>query len=221
MARNRRGMEEEDQELNLAPIMNLVIILIPMLLLSVVFLQIGVINITMPNIAMGPPSEVKEEPDEKPLNLTVTVNPKGFWVAAQDAVLPEQPGCPKPGPTICLEKQSVDVEAKFEQARKAIDAGNLGRGEELLKEAMTAYNWRELYNMLVKIKKEFPKETVIKLTADPNIPYAMLVRVMDIARFRLQKDSYAANSAFWSAEYKKAGSNPELLFSDPALSVAK
>ena len=48
MARRSKRIEQENQELNLAPIMNMVIILIPLLLLSVVFLKVGVINITAP-----------------------------------------------------------------------------------------------------------------------------------------------------------------------------
>ena len=39
MARSKR-MAEEEQDLNLAPIMNMVVILIPLLLLSVVFVKV-------------------------------------------------------------------------------------------------------------------------------------------------------------------------------------
>lgn len=52
MARSKR-MAEEEQDLNLAPIMNMVVILIPLLLLSVVFVKVAVINITAPKLSVG------------------------------------------------------------------------------------------------------------------------------------------------------------------------
>ena len=68
MARNKRDSTDEIKELDLTPIMNMVVILIPLLLLSMVFLEVGVINITAPKLSVGPstPTEI-EEPD--PLGL--------------------------------------------------------------------------------------------------------------------------------------------------------
>ena len=220
MARGRRQIEEQ-AELNLAPIMNMVVILIPLLLLSVVFLNVGVINITAPKLAMGPPSDTPP-PDEPPLNLTVAVSGKGFRLAATGAVLPEMAGCPVPGPTICLEQQSVDVPAKFARARSELAGGKLQSGEAAMDEALAAYNWKELYNQLVRIKGQYKDETIVNISADPDVPYAAIVRVMDIARFRLDKDSYSKTSEFWAAQYKKGGgSKYEELFPDPVLSVAQ
>src|SRR5699024_6788058 len=125
MARSKRESTDEIPELDLLAFMNMVVILIPMLLLSVVFVQVGVINITAPKLSMGPPSSTPPEtPDEEPLNLTVAVNAKGFRIAAKSAQLPAQDGCPTTGPTICLAKQEVDVAAKFQAARSAFAKGN-------------------------------------------------------------------------------------------------
>lgn len=219
MARGRKDISVE-QDLDLAPIMNMVVILIPLLLLSVVFLKVGVINITAPKLSMGPPSDTPP-PEEEPLNLTVAVSAKGFRLAATGAVLPEQPGCPVPGPTICLEDQNVDVAAKYDEARKQISAGSVPQGEAELSNAMAAYNWKELYNQLVRIKTKYKDETIINISADPDVPYAAIVRVMDVARFQLEKDSYSKSSDFWSAQYKKEGQNYAELFPDPVLSVAQ
>lgn len=219
MARNRKDIDVE-QELNLAPIMNMVVILIPLLLLSVVFLQVGVINITAPKLSMGPPSDAPP-PEEEPLNLTVAVSSKGFRLAATGAVLPEMAGCPVPGPTICLEEQSVDVAAKLDKARQAFAAGNTQDGEAEMNAAAEAYNWKELYNQLVRIKNQYKDETIINISADPDIPYAFIVRVMDVARFKLEKESYSKNSDFWGAQYAKGAQTYEELFPDPVLSVAQ
>jgi biopolymer transport protein ExbD len=221
MARQPRDEEKVSTDLDLAPFMNMVVILIPLLLLSVVFIKIGVINITAPKLSMGPPSEEKPDPDEKPLNLTVAISSKGFHLGAQDASQPEMAGCPKPGPTICLEKQDVDVSAKFKAARSAFQNGNTEVGTKALQDAVDAYNFRELYNMLAKVKGNFPDETVVKLSGDPDVPYAVLVRVMDVARYKLDKDSYNKTSAFWKADYKKKGTNYTELFNDPVLTIAQ
>lgn len=220
MARGKRQDISIAQDLDLAPIMNMVVILIPLLLLSVVFLKVGVINITAPKLSMGPPSDTPP-PDEPPLNLTVAVNAKGFRIGATGAILPEMVGCPVPGPTICLETQSVDVGAKYAKARTDLAGGNSGQAEAELDAALGAYNWKELYSQLVKIKNQYKDETIINISADPDVPYAAIVRVMDVARFKLEKDSYSKTSEFWAAQYAKGGAGYEELFPDPVLSVAQ
>jgi len=220
MAR-KRTQENINQELNLAPIMNMVVILIPLLLLSIVFLEVGVINITAPKLSVGPATSEPPPDDKKPLNLTVTVQAKGFTIAASEAVLQPRPGCPTQGPTICLSKQNVDVAAKFQRARDAFAGGSLAVGEGEMKEALDAFNWPELYNQLVRIKAEYPDETIIKISADPDTPYAAIVRLMDVSRFRLEKDSYSQPSEFWTAQYRSSGASPDELFPDPILAIAQ
>ena len=222
MARVHRE-KEEDQELNLAPIMNMVVILIPLLLLSAVFVEVSVINITAPKLAVGAPS-AEPPPDEKPLNLTVTVGAKGFYIAAEGGNLPPVGSCPQGGATVCLKSdKNIDVSAKFAEARTAMANGvSMDDGEKIVREGLAAYNWRELYNQLVKIKKQFPKETIINLSADPDIPYAAVVRLMDVARFQLEEDEYADDTAFWNATPKKRADNAyQDLFNDPVLSIAQ
>ena len=221
MARNRRSSDDETPDLNLAPIMNMVVILIPLLLLSVVFLKVGVININAPKLSIGPPSEEPPPETEEPLNLTVAVSAKGFRLGATGAILPELPGCPVPGPTICLEKTDAKVGMMLENARNKLVAGDTQGGEAEMSQAMAAYNWKELYNQLARIKGQYPDETLINITADPDIPYALIVRVMDVSRFKLEKDSYKDTTAFWSAPYKKGAKTNDLLFPDPVLAVVQ
>ncbi|MFU8802805.1 MAG: biopolymer transporter ExbD [Bradymonadaceae bacterium] len=220
MARRPKGREELQQDdLNLAPMMNLVIILIPLLLMSVVFLEVGVINITAPTLSVGAPTDEKPPPDEEPLNLTLAISADGIRIAATGAVLPARDGCPPQGPTLCLGDSTVDVTAKFEEARRFMAQGSQEQGEASLDEALAAYNFRDLYNQLARIKKEYPDETVVTLSADADIPFAVLVRVMDVSRFKLVKESYDSNSEFWDAEYETDGNQFAILFGDPVLSI--
>lgn len=96
--RGHRG-EEEVNELNLIPIMNLIIILIPALLLSAAFVQFAVINVSAPQIGSNS-NEKPPEDDKPPLNLTVAVTDKGFTVAGTGAVLGGQEGTEEAGPTV-------------------------------------------------------------------------------------------------------------------------
>lgn len=227
MARRPRPVESnsEADDLNLAPFMNMVIILIPMLLLSVVFLEVAVINVTMP-LGGATTSEETEEDKEEPLNLAIAMSPNGFYVTALGAVVPPIDGCPTQGPTICLEDDSVDVQAQFESAREQMMGGNPKGGEETLEVALQAYNYRELYNLLARFKEQYPDETTVRLTADADIPFALTVRVMDVSRYQLEDASYDTNEDFWTAEFQtEPGEEGEeqyaVLFGDPAFAVAQ
>jgi biopolymer transport protein ExbD len=233
MPRNRdRGGEEEEGELNLVPFMNMVVVLIPMLLLSVVFLKIGVINITAPNLGpvKQPKQKEQDEDKKKKLDLTVTVGESGFYVAARDAREPPVEGCPDSGPTVCLNDDTVNIGDLTKQARSDFASGNSDAGQKKLRQIEDAYNWMALYNKLMEIKKmieqnqDIKDTNVINITADPGIPYDLLIRTMDIARYKLAEDSYSNRDTFWKASLRDAKSEESdyaLLFSQPVLSVAK
>ena len=209
MSRKDRGNEEVDPQLNLAPIMNMVVILIPLLLLSIVFLKVGVINASAPQIT---PGKASDELPKEPLNLTVSISSDGFGLATTGAVHPALPGCPEPGPTVCLAKD-VDLDATFGVAKRTGDAA-------ALESALQAYDWKELYGELARIKEQHADETTINITADSDVPYAVIVRVMDVARFKLDKETFASNSEFWTAQYAGSVRHAEL-FPDPVLAVVR
>ena len=228
MARRSRSDDSEMEEPNLVPFMNMVVVLIPMLLLSVVFLKVGVINITSPKLSVGPPSETKPKKKKEPLNLTVAVDDKGFRIGATGAILPPQKGCPEGGPTICLAEDSIDVKKKVKKARSAFEEGSKAakkRGMKMINEAASAFNWMELYNQLMKIKKKYPDETVVKISGNPDIPYDFIVTAMDVSRYKLEEDSYSSREKFWKAKPKTKVKGkkkiPQPLFSDPVLAIAK
>ena len=84
----RRHFSEPDQELNLIPMMNLISLLIPCLLISMVFIEIATINVAAPAIGSDAAAEPpKDKPEKPPLNLTITVTDKGYTVAGSGGVL--------------------------------------------------------------------------------------------------------------------------------------
>lgn len=82
-------MEEADTELNLVPIMNLFTALIPFLLLSAAFIQVKVINASVPVIDDG--SDVADPAaDERPVVVNVQITPAGYEVSAAGDLLSEK-----------------------------------------------------------------------------------------------------------------------------------
>lgn len=81
--RRRGGEEQADTELNLVPIMNLFTVLIPFLLLSAAFIQVKVINASVPAIADGSDPEREQEAyDQRPVVVNLQVQSAGYAVSA-------------------------------------------------------------------------------------------------------------------------------------------
>ncbi len=223
--RKREDVIKHPEEPDLAPFMNLVIILIPMLLLSVVFLEVAVINVTMP-IGGTATQDEDVEGDGPELDLTINVGMAGFWVQAYGEMQSPIDGCPSGGPTVCLEDDwsRSDVEAAFEDARR-ISLDDEEAGEEILRDALTAFRWRELYNLLAGFKAQEPEETTFKLGAHDDAPFALTVRTMDVARYQLEEEHYDDDREFWTADPQwedvegEDARRPVNMFGDPAFTV--
>lgn len=189
MARRRNNAGEEVEDLNLAPIMNMVMILIPLLLLSVEFNLPGVINIS--SNQPGQPTEPKEqeeEPDPVP-RVVLAISDSGFRIQDQRSLPAFEEfsapiarcGGPQEGdpsaatapPTICNLSGVPD------------DAPLISR-----------LDFAGLYNQLVTIRlqpawydrfsAEDENNDVISILADPDIPFDVLVKTMDVARYILE-----------------------------------
>jgi hypothetical protein len=52
------------------------------------------------------------------------------------------------------------------------------------------------------VKDQYPKDTVIKLGIDANIPVKHIIEAMDSIRFRLEKDTYSKEDDFMEASIK-------------------
>ncbi len=94
--RGHRG-KEKAHPLNIIPMMNLMIILIPVLLLTASFVQLSLINVDVPKITC-PTCREQGEDVQPPLNLSIAVHEQGFTIGTAVRLLPgpEGPG----GPTV-------------------------------------------------------------------------------------------------------------------------
>lgn len=157
----------EADDLSLTPIMNMVLVLIPLMLLNVVFMTISVINVTMPQRSAG-----SAQNGEPPKRLQIFISQQGFTVVEGMAALPAIEGCPAGGPTICTLKEEIDPDREIETDR---------------------YNWLKLYNTLmeIKLKPDWADHEQIEIVPDQSVNFGVLVKTMDIARNqRVPKSEY-------------------------------
>jgi len=150
---DRKHDDEVSTELNLIPIMNLVLMLIPVILLTAAFVELSVINVSAPQIGGGEPQQPKDKPDEPPLNLTLVLTDQGFTIAGSGGVLGQEQADP-----------------------------NAQKGPTVPKRPDGKYDWNGLTKKSVEIKDAFPEETKVIINAEPDITYEFLVRTMDASR---------------------------------------
>lgn len=189
-------------ELNLTPMMNLIAILIPVLLVSTVFVEIAVINVSAPSI--GPSSAQEDQPDkpdEPPLNLTVTVTDKGYTVAGSGGVLGGD-GSQDAGPTIPILQKTVSCNRYIGTVppprSKNGDSPKCKDGEN---RSFWIYDVPALQRKLIEVKDSFPNERRIIIAAEPAIEFEAITDVMDAGR-----------------EVKDPGGESRILFDEVVLS---
>ena len=150
--RAKHGFEET--RLNIAPMMNLMVVLIPLLLTSAEFVRLGIIELNLPPATLGPEAQkLQEIPEENQLklDLTVTITDRGFFISSSMAVLSgELVG----EPTIPIKTEGYDFET-------------LGQ---------------KLYEIKRKAGDRFPDIEHIIIMAEPDIDYQTIVSTMDISR---------------------------------------
>ncbi|MCD6115815.1 biopolymer transporter ExbD [bacterium] len=139
---------------DITPMMNLMVVLIPLLLTSAEFVRLGVIELNLPSASQGPiSSKINKTPQEavKKLDLAVTITDKGFYISSSMAVLS---GKDKGEPSIALKDGKYDFEGLT----------------------------KKLYEIKMKSKDRFPDTDKIIIMAEPNIDYQTLVSTMDASR---------------------------------------
>jgi len=173
--RRRSGGKTEDIELNLLPFMNLMTLLIPFLLASAQFVTLAVIDSSLP--AIGAPQTTTEKKDDKPpLNLTVGITGEGFTVAGSAAVL----GGGEGGPAAVAEKSSaptVGMTSDDGYCRQSQCGGDPSCQHET-----PCHDYKALKELVVQVKDEYPDEMNVIIAPNADIPYHILVGVMDSTR---------------------------------------
>lgn len=142
-------------EPNITPMMNLMVVLIPLLLTSAEFVKLGIIEMNLPPAAVGGKEQLQAqvpEENQKKLDLAVTITDRGYFISSSLAVLS---GAREGEPTIPLKDNEYD----YEQLTM------------------------KLSEIKEKAKGKFPDTEQIILMAEPVIDYQTIVSTMDAARY--------------------------------------
>jgi biopolymer transport protein ExbD len=83
--RRQRRHKAEDAELDITSFMNLMIVLVPVLLLSLVFSQVRILNLQLPVTASGSQTEQEQTEEEKLLELVIS--PEGLQLNYPSGIL--------------------------------------------------------------------------------------------------------------------------------------
>lgn len=96
----RSKNEELGMELDIRPVMNLMVVLIPLLLAGAEWVKLGVIDINLPPAKTGGndgTAQQDEKEKQKKLGLTIAITHDGIIIANASALLPGEEG---EGPTV-------------------------------------------------------------------------------------------------------------------------
>ncbi|MCB1152118.1 MAG: biopolymer transporter ExbD [Deltaproteobacteria bacterium] len=159
--RLHQGKKTED--LNILPVMNVFMILVPFLLLSASFVQLTVVDTTLPATKTKTVESDSPTPTPPKLSLTVFVRDDGFLLAGYGGVLEPD------GPAAEGEDAGPD-RFIIKKIQKGVDAD----GKPLM-----SFDWDKLQEQLKKIKEAFPNHYSIVILPENTIRYETLVKLMD------------------------------------------
>lgn len=184
---DRRKVQELQMDVDLTPMMNLISILIPVLLVSAVFVEMSVLNVSAPAIGSAADASNADKKDDKPpLNLTVTITDQGYTLAASGGVLGNEQaaaGTDGKGPTIPVIQAKVKCgryAATWPPPRSKNRSQPPCQGD--VEQTFWVYDHATLTKKLAEIKDAFPDERRIIIAAEPEIDYETITDTMDASR---------------------------------------
>lgn len=190
MARKKSKFVEQVEDINLVPIMNLVLCLIPLVLFKTQLVKIGMVNVSAPKVGPASSQKQEEDKDTKPLGLTVALSKDGFLLKATGADLSAYFG----------EGDATGVKIPMKAEQYSNKNGDV--------EKVTTYDYIELYKKLLKLRESYEDDKLLTLTAEPELEFKYLIRTMDVVRYQfadgVKMDSIAdLSEAANQSKYKK------------------
>jgi len=183
----RRSGEEEAADTDVTPMLNLMVMLIPLLLTSSEFVKIGAIELKLPETAQGGGGGGggNTELQEQKLDVGIVVTSKGFNVFSyfktdSSKTQPDQPDIPLVKGEYDFNELNVKLAEIKRKALLELLKANFGDaipdGADLF-QLYRAYSKRNLTG-----SKVFPDHESVKIVAEEKIKYKTVVAVMDAAR---------------------------------------
>jgi biopolymer transport protein ExbD len=151
----RRLSQVLEMELDIRPVMNLMVVLIPLLLAGTEMVRLSIIEINLPptQAGSGGASDTEQKPEkeqEQRLGLKIAITKSGFSIASASAVLSGEEG---EGPTVPVDENGD-------------------------------YDYKKLREKLIEIKKtilnkDFKDKDSAVITASADIKYQIIIDVLD------------------------------------------
>ena len=88
--RERKEARRHDPELNVTPVMNVFLILVPFLLLTAVFVRVAVLELSLPSISKKGSQSKQVQPEQIVLNF-LSITPDGFQLKSKGMNFPKIP----------------------------------------------------------------------------------------------------------------------------------
>jgi len=153
------GGDNEPLDLDVTPFLNVMFMLILSTLAMTAWTQLAMLNVQAPQLGGDAAGNGAEPPpNASALNLTVFILRDGFNIAATGATL-DGASEGRPGQPL-LPKVSITQGGKTTQG----------------------YDFKGLQKRLIEIKKTFPAEQSMIISADGDVPYDAVVQTMDASR---------------------------------------
>ena len=153
------GKGKGHEGLNLVPLLNLFTVLVPVLLTSVVFVQIQFLHLYLPVEPSGREASPEEQPRQEPLNLVIRISEQRFAVEATGSI------------------PAFEPIARLHGERLVADS--------LVESQITNLpDYSKLIGYLEDVKKHHENEEEVVIVAKEDTDYPTLIAVMDCARYQ-------------------------------------
>ena len=175
--RRRQRGKLEPADINITAFMNLMVVLVPFLLITAVFSRIAILELNLPQEASASSESEKDDDEEIPLDLTVVVRESVVQVYGRDQLVN----------SFIIDQLSVVSSA---------GDGQEGQSSEVI------YPYEDLNLFLQEMKKDESDVVESTILLEANIPYEVLVGVMDSVRVSVidgQKEELFPEIAIGSA----------------------
>ncbi len=175
-SQRRNFKEEEENDLNLTPLMNVISILIPLLLFSLRFVQIAALEFSAPQ--MNNVKNTQQEKKEVALNLTLAITNAGYKLKGSSEIVPGL----KEGITIPLLSTQVECRRYLDTAPppRAVNTGKCKDATQ--KMSFQVFNNLELNKKLKEVKDAHTDESTIGIEISNEMEMEALIDAKDAAR---------------------------------------
>jgi biopolymer transport protein ExbD len=159
---DRRHQEEgsdEPLDLDVTPFLNIMFMLILSILAMTAWTQLAMLNVQAPQIGGGASGGAgSSDAPASQLNLTIFILKDGFNIGATGATL--------------------DGNSEGRPGQPLVTKLEITQGGKKTVE----YDYANLQRRLIEIKKTFPAEQSMIISADADVPYDVVIHTMDAAR---------------------------------------